>query len=231
MIEHLFPDEAQLIEALAGQIGRRLKQGVEARGQASLVAAGGSTPRRLYDALSQIDCAWDKVWVTPSDERWVATDDHHSNQNMLHHRLFKGAAAKTHFAPLKTDDATPLEAEASIDARIAAMPRPFDVVCLGMGSDGHFASLFPFNAALERGLDAGTAANVVAVDAADAEGSSARLSLTLSALLDARWICVLIRGDQKLGVIRSAAQADPLLTPIQALIAQDRVPVDVYWAP
>jgi 6-phosphogluconolactonase len=222
MIERLFDTASQLNLVLAGEIADRLEDGVIERNQASLVATGGSTPGGLYDLLSAMAAPWNRVWITLSDERWVPATDPASNEHLVRERLMLGPAAAGHLIPLKTDDPRPAVALPAADARIAAMPRPFDVVVLGMGEDGHFASLFP--GAVD-GLDPMSGANVVAVEQPGAAGTSHRLSMTLSALLDSRWIAVVIRGEAKLALAR-----DPGNTPIAAILGQTKVPVEVYWA-
>jgi 6-phosphogluconolactonase len=176
--------------------------------------------------LSGCDAPWAKTFVTLTDERWVSLRDPVSNERLVRERLLRGRAAAAHFIPLKTDDRTPAEALEAADARIAAMPRPFDAVVLGMGEDGHFASLFPGNTALKVGLDPICADNVVAVTARGAAGSAQRLSLTLSALTDARWIALMLTGKAKLDRLQR-----PGRTPIAALLKQTRVPIEAFWAP
>jgi 6-phosphogluconolactonase len=224
MIERLFEDEAAMVAALAAEIVERIEDGVAARGHASLVLAGGSTPAPLYEALSRSPAPWENVWITLSDERWVGAEAADSNERMLRERLLKDAAAGAHLIPLQTDDPSPRSALGSIDARIAAMPRPFDAVVLGMGEDGHFASLFPGPSSLA-GLDPICAENVIAVEAPGAAGSAHRLSLTLAALTDSRWIALMIRGQPKLRILRQPGE-----TPIAALLAQARAPIEVFWA-
>lgn len=228
MIERLFDTEAALVAALAGDIAERLTRAVEARGLASLVATGGATPGPLYDALSALPAPWNRTWITLSDERWVDPADAASNERLVRAGLIRGCAGDAHFVPLKTDDAAPSDAVEAVDARLAAMPRPFDVVVLGVGADGHFASLFPGAEGLAEALQPFGAANVVAVDAAGAAGASARLSLTLSCVLDARLVVLLIRGEEKLALVRGALDGD---LPVRAVIDQARTPVEVYWAP
>ena len=106
------------------------------------------------------------------------------------------------------------------------MPRPFDAVLLGIGEDGHVASLFPGNAALKSGLDPVCAQSVVAVEQRGAAGAAHRLSLTLSALTDARWIALILRGESKRRRLRA-----PGRTPIAALLKQTSVPIEAFWAP
>ncbi|CAN5190633.1 6-phosphogluconolactonase [soil metagenome] len=231
-IERLFQDDAALAARLAQDITARLTTAAAARGEASLVATGGSTPGGLYDALNaQSDLPWHRLWVTLTDERWVSPDSPSSNERLVRARLLKGRAA-ARFVPLKTVDSTPAEAEASVNATLAAMPRPFDAVVLGVGPDGHFASLFPGNPALARGLDPAADRRVIAVTADGAAGATARLSMTLRAVLDSRWIAIIIRGEDKLAMVRmAAAEPEAGLYPVSAVLAQTKVPVEVFWAP
>jgi 6-phosphogluconolactonase len=223
MIERLFDTASQAQLALAGEIADRLEDGAVERGQASLVATGGSTPGGLYAVLSTMAAPWNRVWITLSDERWVPVTDEASNERLVRERLMRGPAAAGHLIGLKTDDPRPAVAVPAADARIAAMPRPFDAVLLGMGADGHIASLFP---GASEGLEPTMGANVVAVEQPGAAETSHRLSLTLATLLDARWIALLIRGEDKLAIARN-----PGNLPVAALLGQDKVPVEVFWAP
>lgn len=219
-----------MVSALADEIAGRLKARVAADGEASLVVTGGSTPGALYDALSRRDTAWDQVSLTLTDERWVAADSEASNERLVRERLLRGEAKAARLVPLKTGDATPATAAAGVSKALAAMPRPFEVVILGMGADGHFASLFPGNPGLAQGLAGST--DIIAIEAPGAAGSPSRLSLTLRALLDTRWIVVLVRGDEKLQVLRQAMAGDDSQgLPIAAVVHQTGVPVSLFWAP
>jgi len=133
---------------------------------------------------------------------------------------------------LKTPDATPAEAETKVGHALAGMARPFDVIILGMGDDGHIASLFPHAAELKRAMDAGPDELVCAVDRPDAAGAAARLSMTLPAILGARWIVLLIEGQGKLDVVgRARNSRDAAELPVCLVLNQSDVPVEVWWAP
>ena len=230
--EQLFEVREDRTAALAREIAARLAQGVAARGSASLVATGGSTPAPLYDALAAAPAPWDKVNITLSDERWVATDHPASNERLLRERLLVDHAAGAWFVGLKTLDPTPSEGAAEVEQALAAVPRPFDVVVLGMGLDGHFASLFPGAPELAAGLDPASDRRVIPIHRPGAAGAADRLSLTLTAVLDARWIAILIDGRDKLEVCRRASAGDdPAELPIRAVLNQSQTPVDLWWAP
>src|SRR5579863_3670273 len=139
--DRLFDDTASLSAALALEISTRLAEAVAARGRASLVATGGTTPGPLYDALSSQPAPWERVEVTLTDERWVDPAAPDSNENLVRRRLLVDRAAAAAFVPLKSSDAKAVDAEIAVDAALRGMPRPFDVLVLGMGEDGHICSL------------------------------------------------------------------------------------------
>ena len=229
--ERFFEHRADLTAALAAEIARRLTAGVAEHGAASLVATGGSTPAPLYQALRQIPAPWDRVTVTLSDERWVGLDDPASNEAMVRRSLLQDHAAPARLVGLKTDAPSPALALAALEPALAALPHPFDVLVLGMGEDGHVASLFPHAAELETALDAARPQLACAVNRPDAAGAADRVSLTLRALLDARWIAILILGQAKLDAYRRVAGEEVAAAPVQAILKQSNVPVEIWWAP
>jgi 6-phosphogluconolactonase len=227
-----FRNVDDLQTALAADIAERLTAGVARHGRASFVLSGGTTPGALYDVLSKCEAPWKDVAVTLSDERWTDARSERSNENLARTRLLVANAAAAHLVPLKTMHARAKDGEAAADAAIAAMPRPFDVVLLGMGTDGHTASLIPGANGLSRALDRADPALVRAIDPPDLSAMGERLTLTLRAILDARWIVLLIRGEDKLAAYRHAlAGRDVLDAPVRAVLQQSDVPVSVFWSP
>jgi 6-phosphogluconolactonase len=225
------PDAESLAERLADDIARRLAQGVAERGRASLVVPGGSTPGALFDALSGRDLPWAQVEVTLNDERWVAPDQDGSNERLVRERLLVRRAAAARFVGLRTLHDTAALGVAEASERVAALARPFDVMLLGMGADGHTASLFPRSPALAASLDADPA-EVQAVSAPGARGAAERITLALPALLDSRFIALLVTGQEKLATLaRAQAGSDPLELPIRAVLQGASPPVHVYWSP
>jgi len=214
----VFPGSVQLADAAADAIAAALEGALDARGRACLVATGGRSPGPIYDRLSQVDLDWRKVAVTLSDERQVDADSPNSNARQLRERLFVGAAAAAQFLPL-SDYAEP------------ALSRllPFDAVMLGMGEDGHIASLIPGSPVLDEAMDPDGVRLIAESPQGFGSPPVARITLTLSALLQSRAIFLLIAGEAKRQVIADAQAGADL--PVRALLNQDRVPVRLFWAP
>jgi 6-phosphogluconolactonase len=231
--DHRFETRAELNIALAAEIIGWLNEAVKARGSASFVASGGTTPGPLYDLLSDMAAPWRDVHVTLADERWVTSDDPRSNERLIRARLLRDLAATARFTPLKTDDAEPETAEASVGAALCALPRPFDVMLLGLGENGHTASLFPHGEGLAAALDIADPALARAVRPIPPDDPTPpRLSMSLRALLDSRRIVLFFTGEAKWKAYQDALGAgDVADAPVRAVLRQSQVPVQVWWAP
>ena len=228
--EHRFPDATALAHALVGELKVDLEEAIGARKSASLVVSGGRTPTRVFQQLRAEKIDWKHLWITLADERWVENTSEDSNERLVREHLLVGAAAAARFVGLKNPAPTP-EAGAEWAWRaLSRVPRPFDVVVLGMGADGHTASLFPGSLALARALDVTVAPGCVAVNALAAP--HARVSLNLAALLDTRRIVLHIEGDAKWQVYqRARTPGSAAELPVRAILHQKEVPVDVFWSP
>jgi len=228
--ERRFPTAAALTAALAADIAAALEDGLGAGRGASLVVPGGHTPTPVFEALSNTDLDWEDVWVTLTDERWVEPDSDNSNEHLVRSHLLRNAAAKANLIGLKNRAPDPKSGAAAAWSAVAESPRPFDFVLLGMGDDGHMASLFPHSPGLDVGLDLKQHPGCIAMTGA-AE-PRARLSLNLRALVDSRRIAIMIVGASKWATYQRARTAGPIADmPVRALSLQQNVPVTVYWSP
>ncbi len=205
-----------MAEAAAQAVAAQLSAGLAARGRASLVATGGRSPGPVYDRLKDADLDWSHVAVTLSDERQVDVDSPNANVRQLRERLFTGPAARARYLPL-TDYAEP--------ALRALMP--FDAVMLGMGEDGHIASLIPGSPVMAEAMDPDGKALVAESPQGFGSPPVARITLTLTALLQSRAIFLLIAGEAKRQVVADALAGADL--PVRAILRQDRAPVRVFW--
>ncbi|WP_114195115.1 6-phosphogluconolactonase [Edaphovirga cremea] len=223
-----FSGAAALNQNFAKKIADSLRQGIIDNGRAGLVVSGGRTPLGLFEQLTQQELDWSHVVITLADERWVEPDNASSNEKLVRKNLLKGHAAKARFIPLKNSQSTPFDGEELTEQALSKFPWPADVVILGMGDDGHTASLFPgatnLNPALA--LDSGRLCMGMTPLTAPLD----RITLTLPALLDSRHIYLHLVGDSKRDVYEQAAQGtDVNEMPVRAVLGQQKTPVDVYW--
>jgi 6-phosphogluconolactonase len=233
-----FADQSALAHELAGTVARQLRTTLASGSSASLVVPGGRTPVPFFEQLSQARLEWERVTVTLTDERWVDVDDSYSNERLLREHLLLNAATRAHVVGLRGDSAA-TAAGAVVDAaagaalawqRLGAITRPFDAVVLGMGEDGHFASLFPGDPQSTRGLDPAQPPGCVAVHAPAAP--LLRVSLNLPALLQTRLLLLMVTGERKWQVLHQEQDAATSMhLPVHQLLSQRRTPVTVYWSP
>jgi 6-phosphogluconolactonase len=225
-----YADGEALARELAGQIAGSLTAAIGARGRASLVVSGGRSPVRLFEILRTQALDWPRVCIALADERWVDTKDADSNERLVREHLLKDQAASARFLGLKNAAPTPDLGAVSAWETFARVPRPFDSVVLGMGDDGHTASLFPGSPNLPSALNPSASAGCVGMWSPVAPHP--RLSLNLTALLDSRRVALLIVGEGKWRTYAAACAPGPVQDmPIRAVLRQSRTPVDVLWSP
>lgn len=229
MIEFLFQDQETLVAELAERITRALQKNIASHGWASLAVSGGSTPKPLFTELSHQDIFWQNVVITLVDERWVDPADSASNEQLVRQYLLQDQAAAATFIGLKNVFPTAVEGQAQCTQDLRKVPRPFTVLILGMGNDGHTASLFPGSAQLVAATDMNSGTMCMATTPAEAPHE--RMTLTLPTLLDADEIILHIHGLEKKSVL-TKAQEEGLAEdmPIRFILRQQKTPVAVYWA-
>ncbi|MDJ0917959.1 MAG: 6-phosphogluconolactonase [Woeseiaceae bacterium] len=208
---------------LASCMERRLEQ----QRRASFIITGGSSPGRCYEALSEKELDWDRVDIVLSDERWVPADHEDSNERQARQTLMQGNAAAATLHPMYSAEADIKVRVEELNAELRMLPIPFSVALLGMGEDGHFASLFPDANDLESGLSADHPELCMAVNTK--ASPHPRLSLTMSAISRSDAIVLLIFGEAKKTVIEKAKAGD-MSYPVTRLLRQKKAPVHVYWA-
>lgn len=228
---HSFTQCTALAVALAERVAEGLRAGLAARGSATLAVSGGSTPQEFFARLSREKLDWAMVQVTLVDERWVPESNERSNARLVRTTLLQHAAGAAQFIPLYTGAATPEAGLATANARIDALPLPFDAVVLGMGDDGHTASFFPGGDHLSEALDMDGQTRVLPMRAPAA--GEPRITLSLSTLLQTRALYLLVSGEKKRDLLADARLGLGAAQhyPVRAVLTQQRVPVAVYWCP
>lgn len=225
MIE-TFPTVAAAAEAAAEAIEGQLAS----PGPKHLVVTGGRSPGPVYDRLAKADLDWSRVTVTLSDDRFVDPSSSDSNERLVRERLLQGRAAAAHFVPLKGRGPAPRVDAARAEPAIRAL-LPFDAVLLGVGEDGHIASLFPGARGLSAALDPDRGTLVIGVAKAGLAPYVPRISLTAAALFDAGLVVLLTSGDEKRALLERVETDPRFAPPVAALLRQTRTPVRLLWSP
>lgn len=227
-----YSDRTEQAKQLADLVATELKAALVSKDGATAAFAGGTTPVLFFQALAQEPVAWAKVAFTLTDERQVSPENERSNALLLEQNFLSRLNAKPKFQPLYQAN----QNSADLPALAAVLQRdylPLDVVVLGMGNDGHFASLFPQAPNLAAGLDPNNSAVLLEVSAPDLP--EARISFTLAALLSAKHLHLLITGVEKKQLLTQAqervtAKQAPQW-PIEALLQQAGDSLTVHYAP
>lgn len=230
-------DAEALAGAVAAALAEAIRRGVAAQGEAWLALAGGSTPFAAYRRLAAMDLPWPRVHLVASDERWVHARHERRNERALAEAFAAAFGVRLH--PLVPADADPAAFApghaatlATAEASLAPLhPRAFDAVLLGMGTDAHFASLFPRETP-DHALDAGDRRPVVALvpDPLPAEAPYPRVSLTLSRLVATHALLLMISGEAKRAALESARTRPASEAPIHALLAA-APDLAIHWSP
>jgi 6-phosphogluconolactonase len=181
-------DSATVAREAAARILAAAEQAIAERGEFKLVLAGGSTPQAAYRLLADADAQWQKWHIYFGDERCLPAADHERNSRMASEAWLDHVPIPRAQIHLIAAEQGPEQAARAYDALIAAVV-PFDLVLLGMGEDGHTASLFP-------GQEHDSHAWALAVDHAP-KPPPERVSLSAQALSATRSLLLLVTGAGK----------------------------------
>ncbi|MGC3874762.1 6-phosphogluconolactonase [Halomonas sp. GXIMD04776] len=219
------PPREQLATQLAESVASALAVDLTNQERVLLIVSGGSTPVPFFARLAAVDLPWERVDITLADERWVDEEHKDSNARLVREHLLQGPAAAARFHPLTTDDGTPEEGAQEVAKRLAGLSWPASAIVLGMGGDGHTASLFPDSGELSLALSSDEA--TVAVRAPSVP--QPRITLSAGWLHQARRHMLHIVGDDKRAVLARAMGGDDVRElPIRVFLS---CPLAIYWAP
>jgi 6-phosphogluconolactonase len=220
----------ELADAVAGDVGFIVESAVDARGASLIALPGGATGPAIFPKLARQKLPWKRVTVIPTDDRLVPMDDERSNVRAIA-KTFLPAGARV--IPIATEIADYKLAGGSADARLQDLSWPPDLVWLGMGEDGHTASIFT-GPDLQEALDAPKARRAIGVmpDPMPADAPVARVTLTRASILSARTILITVTGSEKRAVLEQAiADGQSSKTPIGRVLAEVDQPIDIHWCP
>ncbi len=218
-----------LDQTLADKVANILAEAINRTGKASLAVSGGSTPKGFFSALSVKDIAWKNVTITLADERWVNIDSEASNTRLVHENLLQNKAESAKFFHLKQGDNLCSETLSDLNLAAKTSLLPLDVLILGMGEDGHTASLFPCSDEISAGLAVPNDDVLMAVTPKTAPHQ--RITFTFASLLASKQTFLHLCGTAKKQVLEKAlADNNELEMPIRAFLQHPDVNTQVYWA-
>lgn len=216
-----FNSATEAAAALVDVVSTGLQSAIRSRGRASLAVPGGTTPGTFLSLLGSRQLDWSQVSLTLTDERWAPPSSERSNAGLVDRTLAIHAKGYRWFGlwrdGIACEGAPPL-----LDESSRVMPWPLDIVVLGMGADGHVASLFPGQ---EAGFAPAGNSRYVAVRG---PGDEPRVSLRASALIEARDLYLLINGRQKLAVLSNLPGSG---LPVARILTARASPILVFAGP
>lgn len=228
---HEHQDSAALAAACAQALAETTGTALRQRGRAQVALAGGRTPLPAYRSWAAATTPDERLTILPTDERWVAADHPANNLSQLQ-ACFPGAA-QPRWQTLVPARPSPEPDLAQARQSLSALDGSWDLVLLGMGEDGHFASLFPGDPGLAAALDPNGSADVVIgrPDPMPPEAPFPRISLSLACLLRSRRVLLVVSGARKRELLVQAQQhPDPARWPVSALL-HSGASIEIHWSP
>lgn len=207
---------------VAEEIKSLVENSVAKKGRCIIALSGGKTPGAIYRTLGRppLDSGipWDKVTLIMGDERWVPKNDEHSNYNLVHETLLSKLSKEPQSFPVPTDKKTPAEGAKAYSEIIRKLTNAdeseipeLDIVLLGIGEDGHTASLFPGDKALKDKKSLFVATH-------SPSGVKDRVTMTASLIENAQRVLFLVTGGTKADILKKVLEEDVSLEDIPASV-------------
>jgi 6-phosphogluconolactonase len=230
VINKEFSTSEALVASLSKLIAGRLEAAIKTRGNASMAVSGGNTPGPLFKALSGIDLPWAQVTVSLVDERWVDEIHPDSNAALVRRELLQNYASTARLVTMKTHETDAFAAQKKVNCLLENSILPLDIVLLGMGNDGHIASLFPGAIGLTEALDLSDPALCRGMQIPGIPYT--RMTLTLRALLSAGCRILQLHGESKKQTLLRALQPGPVADmPVRAVLQSAQTDIEIYYSP
>jgi 6-phosphogluconolactonase len=224
-----FAQRADLDNALANNVAELLSNAISTNGKASLAVSGGSTPKDFFTVLSKKDIDWKNVTVTLADERWVEFESDASNTRLVHENLLQNKASEATFFHLKTEGECTVLALKQLNVTAKENLLPLDVLILGMGEDGHTASLFPCSEQISTALALDNPDVLMKVVPKTAPND--RITFTYAHLAQSKNVVLHVCGEGKKVVLEKALESNNQKEmPIRAFLQNPDINTHVYWA-
>ena len=226
-----FANREQFNQAVMQRLADTLQSASLSQKNVLFGVSGGSTPIPIYRALAEKELAWNRIKLLLVDERWVPVNNADSNERNIREAFSANPHAEKNIIGLWSDTITLDAAAIAADQKLATMNEVMDVVVLGMGEDGHFASLFPTSLNFNAAISIHGSRFVLPISPMPKHASHLRLSMSLAYIQRARRIILAITGEKNRVVLTQAiAERDEQQLPIAALFKANSPDVEIYWS-
>ena len=226
LLWHEADDAQSLAKQLAFDVAELLARFLSEKKRVSFAVSGGSTPKVFFQLLSEKKLDWSRVDIILVDERWVSQSDPNSNEAMVRRYLLQNEASSAPLLPIKNEAPNPELGLSGCEQLLRELELPIDIVVLGMGEDGHTASLFPDMPNLTEALSSEALLYVVA---RPESSDFPRISLSARVLASASMVILHITGQSKRNTLAQACQQKNAMNmPIWSIIKQKEI--NVYWS-
>lgn len=231
--EHFFESKEAMTSKLAMLLENELSEAIRTSNQAVLGVSGGSSPKAAYEYLSTVNLGWANITVAMVDERWVDASHEKSNEAFIKATLLQNFGAAASFVTMKNSAPTAILGHSDVEYAYRAIGKPFDVTILGMGPDGHTASLFPHADGLEEALKTDNLTAAINAIESEVTGSiTERMTLSLNGIATSKHVILLISGEDKKAVYEQAKAGGVVEDmPLRAVLNQKDLKLTVFWSP
>ena len=220
----------EIEEELASKVGSLLEEEINQNGSASLLVSGGSTPKGFFSSLSIKDIQWEKVSISLVDERFLPDGCSDQNGTMVKKYLLRNNARKAQFYPMVLN---PTDLNANLEefkSSIKELSKPFTVVVLGMGEDGHTASFFPDSLELKEVMSSNNQERVMTVSTDSSPYP--RITFTYQELINAKHLFLHFYGEKKEEILNKAKVEKGFLPyPIQMFVNDPNKSIEIFSNP
>lgn len=226
-----FDNREKFNEALVQRIADTLQSASLAQSQILFGVSGGSTPLPVYQALAQKELAWNRIKLLLVDERYVASTHADSNERNIREAFSGNTIIGKNIIGLRSDKADIETVAMAADQKLASINAVLDVIVLGMGEDGHFASLFPTGVKFDQAISENGSRFVFPISPMPEHAPHPRLTMSLAYMQRARRIILAITGENKRRVLQQAIiEGDVQHLPIAALFKANSPAVEIFWS-